>query len=354
MGDNVELRLFSVAQIRDWLEHGGCYEGLSEQLIDKQRARAIVANPFVTDEMSLISALYVNGILGAYTCVFPDEMERPLGRRVFWETTLYVDPKYEGRGYAYIVIAQIGELYGEDLFDLDAAAATVENLKYQGLSVEYLSNYLFKNKHISRNSIKGCVAYAANAIRRKVRSKEKDAVKEIKSRKYSLEYVSQIDDETYAFIKAHSENDVFLRKRETFNWILQYPFMQESPLVGRCAKECVFSSTAATFGMYGIVVREKGRIVGFMVLRSTAKEWAVKYIYYEPSFRESVYWAVVEHLLAYPKRFFFTADKGLHDLVAGYRIYDHDTCYKRSFAYPPGFSYDREHSIQAGDGDNIT
>lgn len=354
MSDKVDLRLFTAAQIRDWLYHGTHYAGLSEHLIDKQRAFAILANPYVEDEMSLISALYVNDRLGAYTYVFPDLMEKPCERLIYWNTTLYVDPVYEGRGYAYIVIAQICELYGADYFDLDAAKASVENLKYQGLNVEYLHNYLFTNKNIHLNSPKGVISYVSNAINRLRKSRKNRLLMDISNSRYSLQYTSYVDDEMYEFIKTHSSKDVFLRKKETFNWILQYPFLLESPLRGRCREDCKFSSNIKEFKLYGVVVREDDKMVGFVILRSTPDEWAVKYLYYDSTDSKSVFLAIAEHLINYPKRRFFTTDEDLHDFVVGYNLYDHDSLYERSFAFPVSFDYDKGLNIQAGDGDNIT
>jgi len=130
--------------------------------------------------------------------------------------------------------------------------------------------------------------------------------------------------------------------------------MQESPVRRRCKKKCRFSSIARVFRLYGVVVREKEEIVGFLILRSTNEEWSVKYIYYKDGASRTVYYAVAEHLLSYPRLHFYTADKGLHDFIVEYNLYDHDTIYKKSFACPPNFNYDGQLHIQAGDGDNVT
>ena len=103
MKEAVDLKLYTVDQVRAWLVHNEDIAGLTERLIDKTRANALVTNPYVRDDMAIISAIFVNGTVAAYTYVFPDLMERPNNRLIFWNTTLYVNPKYEGRGYAYCV-----------------------------------------------------------------------------------------------------------------------------------------------------------------------------------------------------------------------------------------------------------
>ena len=354
MKEAVDLKLYTVDQVRAWLVHNEDIAGLTERLIDKTRANALVTNPYVRDDMAIISAIFVNGTVAAYTYVFPDLMERPENRLIYWNTTLYVNPKYEGRGYAYCVIAQICELYGDDYFDLDAAEASVENLKYQGLTVKYVPQYILRNKSIKRTSLKGSVAFFVEKMRKSICSREKALRFDIANSTYKLQYVNTIDDDLYTFIKDHSGNDVFLRKRETFNWILQQPFMQETPVYYRVQKKCVFSSAKQEFRLYGIVIRNQEKVVGFVILRATSEEWAVKYIYYDKEAQKDVFFAIAEHIICKKRDSFITTDKALHDFIRDYSIFPIDAIYQKSFSYPHSFEYAEENIIQNGDGDNIT
>ena len=354
MEEVVDIRLYTASQIKEWLFHNKEHEGLSDRLIDRARAHALVSNPYVTDDMALVSAIFVDRKVAAYTYVFPDLIQKPEKRLIYWDTTLYVNPKYEGRGFAYCVIAQICELYGEDYFDLDAADASVENLKYQGLTVDHVPQYLLYNKHIVREGIRGEYAYWKYKIERCRKSNEGALQKKLGDARYNLRYVSYIDDALYSFIQVHSDGDLFLRSQETFNWILRFPFMQESPLTKRVKRECRFSSKKLEFRIFGVCVYCRESLVGFTILRCTNDEWSVKYLYYDKSYENEVFLAVAEHLIVHPRRSFFTANKRLHDFVSEFGIFTQDTIYKKSFAYPANFDYDKTLAIQAGDGDNVT
>lgn len=354
MEEAVTLKLYTVAQVKAWLIHNENVVGLSEKLIDKTRAYALVTNPYMKDDMAIISAIYVDGAVAAYTYVFPEIMEKPENRLIYWNTTLYVNPKYEGRGYAYCVIAQLCELYGADYFDLDAAAASVENLKYQGLTVNYVPIYVLRNKSIKCTTLKGRAAYRVEKVRQILCSREKKLHREMTDSSYKLQYVNFIDNEVYAFIKGHSDNDVFLRKQETFNWILQHPFMQETPISLRVQKKCVFSSALPEFRLYGIVIRKQEKVVGFVILRLTDAEWAVKYIYYDKDAQKDVYLAIAEHLICKKRNSFITADKALHDFINRYSLFPINTIYQKSFSYPKKFEYSELNNIQNGEGDNLT
>lgn len=350
----MDICLYTAAQIKDWLYHNAQYYGLSEKLIDKSRAFAMVSNPFVSDEMSLISAIIVDEEVAAFTYVFPDELEKPEHKIVYWNTTLYVNPKYEGRGFGYCVIAQICELFGNDYFDLDAADASVENLKYQGLTVEYLTQYVLQNKNIQRFGLKGELAYWKDLWDRRKVSKAEELKGMISGADYSIEYVSFVDDELYTFIKRCAKDDLFLRSQKSFNWLLQYPFMTDSPVSNRVALTNVFSSTVEEFKMYGVKVLRNSVIVGFCILRLVWDEWSVKYIYYDEDGQSETFMAIAEHLMTVSRRKLFTADKNLVDFLSQFGLFTQYIEYKKSFAYPSDFAFDKSLKVQVGEGDNIT
>ena len=59
MEEQVRLELFTVQQVRQWLKTGIGERGLSEKVIARTRAWAIVNNPYATDELNIISAIFV-------------------------------------------------------------------------------------------------------------------------------------------------------------------------------------------------------------------------------------------------------------------------------------------------------
>ena len=351
MEEQVRLELFTVRQVRDWLEHGVTERGLSEKLIARTRAWAIVNNPYATDDLNIVSAIFVNDEVAAYTYLFPDELN---GQRIYWNTTLYCAPKYEGRAYAAIVMGQFCELYGEHYFDLDAVKESVENLKFVGLQVDYVDQYVLTNKSIRTDSIRGKLAALMQRVQIACRSREKQLKAEIAKANYRLEYVNYIDDETYTFIKEHAKDNLFLRSQKMLNWILTYPFMQESPLAYRVAQYTKFSSTRRAFRYHAVRVSVDKRLVGFYILNESKEVLYLNYFYYDNDFAETVYLSIVEHVLQFRAPKFFTADKVCADYIAQYKLYPKRETFHKSFSHPQSFVYDPTKFIQAGDGDNIT
>lgn len=351
MEEDIRLELFTVAEVRNWLVHNQSVRGLSEQLIAKTRAWAIVNNPYATDDLNIISTIFVNDVVAAYTYLFPDKVQ---GELIYWNTTLYCSPQYEGRGYAAIVIGQFVELYGENYFDLDAMPASIENLKFNGLNVTFVEQYVLEKKHINTTSIKGKLASLKEKLRNATQARVSQLKNEIKNASYHIEYVPFVDDETYAFILEHSRQDLFVRSQKSLNWILQYPFMQESPIKNRVKRTLEFSSTRQQFRYHAVRVLKNQKLIGFYILNESVEVTYVNYIYFDTNYKKEVFCSILEHILQFGTKKVFTSNQSLADYINEYHLYPHYRVYKKSFAYPKSFNYDESKNIQAGDGDNIT
>lgn len=349
--EDIRLELFTVQQVRDWLKTGVGERGLSEEVISRTRAWSIIHNPYATDDLNIVSAIFVNDEVAAYTHLFPDESR---GERMYWNTTLYCNPKYEGRGYAAIVIGQFCELYGDRYFDLNAAAASVANLKFCGLNIAYVPYYELTGKTIHGNGLKAYMARWKERIEYARTNRKAELIKEIKEANFRVQYTTFVSDKVYAFIKSHSDNDVFLRSQEMFNWILQYSLMVESPLTNRVERESQFSSTRAQFHIYGVEVYEGKELIGFYILIVSEKTTDVSYVYCAKEHEQGVFLSIAEHILHFGKSQVVTMHKPLMQFIKGYKIFTKTIERKKSFAYPEGFVYDGSKEIQSGDGDNLT
>lgn len=351
MEEQIELKLFTVADLKAYFLHNQPVKLLSEKVISHTRAYATINNPYAEDDTAIVSALFVDGEVAAFTYVIPDEVN---GKRVYWNTVLSVDPKFEGRGYGFIVIGQMLEVYGDKYFDLDAVPASVENLKYAGLTVDYMDQYILEQKHINTDSLKGKLAAAMENMR--VRKAYKTLQRSLcleNDAPYTLRYTQFIDDQTYAFIREYGKNDLFLRSQAMLNWILSYPLGQESPLANRVPKLCAFVSTQENYRLYAVHVSVEDKLVGLYICRKNKEELYMAYLYYAPEFEQIVFRSIVEHIFVVRPNRVFTSHRNLTEYLKKICVFAHERVYKKSFSYPESFVFDRTKFIQAGDGDNM-
>lgn len=351
MEEDIRLELFTIAEVRNWLVHNRSVRGLSEEIISRTRAWAIVNSPYAKEDMYIVSALFVNNEVAAYTAVFPERMARP-DRLVYWDTTLYVSPKYEGRGYAAIVIGNICEQYGDDYFDHAAAAASVANFEFLGLPVYRVPQYILRPKAIYGCGLKTLLANTVQKLRDVQRmSVVRKQNNVVKSLTYSVRYVNFVDDETYNFIRVHSEQDAFLRTQASFNWILQFGFNQAAPLMNRVERIGQFMSNHGEYNKYAVQVWHNDKICGFYILVQNQRQSIVKYLYFENSNANEVFASIFEHLYNHRTLEFVTYQPELAAYIEKTQLYQAKTIYPTSVTTPVGYDFDDNKLVQAGDGD---
>jgi len=356
MENDLKLKLYTVADLREYFVHNRPVDLLTERVITSTRAYATIMNPYATDDTAIVSALFVQGEVAAYTYVIPDEQD---GQAIYWNTVLYVDSRYEGRGYGYIVIGQMVEHYGERYFDLDAVPASVGNLKYAGLVVDYVNQYVLEHKRIRRNSLKGKMAYVVEngRIRRAMHSLRTSLYRMpslLHPTPYTLRYTHYIDDATYAFIRKHSTLDLFHRSQAMLNWILTYPLGQEAVLSNSTLESCEFSSVHYIYRRYAVQIYVQDELVGVLIFRLNEEELYINYLYYRPEHLQAVLCAIAEHVYRLRPHRVFTAHRLVAECLSSLHIFAHMRVYSKSFSHPASFVYDKTMFIQAGDGDNIT
>ena len=342
---DVEIRLYSVADLRDYLIDNKPVAGLNECLISTARAYAILNNPYVEDNDHVVCAIFEHGTLAAYTAAFADMVS---DHKVWWFTTLWCHPEYRGKGYGLIAIGSLAEEYGEgNFFDMWGAKETVEIFRYLGLKEKYFPEY-----HLWRNAIRGqgVRGYAGYLIRQLKLIYGR--VSNVKARPSSYDVVkctSFIDNETYAFMRRHSKDYLFFRSREMFNWILSHHFVFANPLSDKTTVQNVFSGEEREYVLMAVKVLVKGEIKGVFIFRQNAREFAIKYIYYDHDWSDVVFRAIVDMSEYYKKEQFSTRDRNLFQYVRSKYIYSLENEEQISFSCPGTFESDG--NSQAGDGD---
>ena len=346
-------RLFTIADLKDWIIYGKRKEGLCEEVITTTRAYSFINNPYVSDDMPVISALYVDNELAAYTAAFPEVLVKPKCT-THWFNSLYVAPKYEGKGYGLFVIGSLMECYGNDpVFDLDAVPTSIEILSYLGLLSSTFRQFNFRKKCIYSNSLRGKLALAYDKYYRFVyHRKTIDALKSrIQKASYSIKYDVFIDEESYCFIKKHAQNDAFLRTKESLNWMLRFPFVHEAPILSRVKAEQLFSSAKEWQRYYVVKVYEGNVMVGIYVLSNSKTRLFLLQLYYDVIWQDDIMLSIAEHIIKIDNAQFATTNPKVADFVKNNKLYTINTKKEISICYPKEYETVIDQAIQGGDGD---
>lgn len=339
-----ELKIFTVKDLRDWLENNRPAEGLSERVIAPTRAWAIVHNPYVKDEDAIVAAIFEDGELAAYTASFPDMLD---GKRVWWCSTLYCYPQFAGCGYGMIVVGSLMEAHEPNLtYDRWGVQETVEIFHHMGHQTVYTSRYHLLGKKIDTTSIKGKFAACAEYIRKALHPWPKPS-----NANYTLRYASYIDGDAYAFMQAHKGNDLWLREQDMLNWILRYPLWQGCTLSDRVEKDLHFTSYTQSYTYQVVKVYVGEQLQGVYVLRMHDNAFSVVYLYFANEHRDEVFASIVDHILAIRPKEVISDDKELWMYVKRLGLFAKLHEEKASFSIPASVQLDANSKLQFGDGD---
>lgn len=338
----VDIKLYTVAEIREWLVNNKPTEGLSEQVIAPSRARAIIHNPYVKDDDPVLAAIFEDGEIAAYTASFPDMLD---GKRIWWASTLYCYPKFTGKGYGMIVVGSLKEAHEpESTYDRWGASETVEIFNHFGYQTTYTTRYRLSDKKINITSFKGKLAYCAQELKKSIHpwpklSKANDAI----------QYVSAIDDEAYAFMKAHQGNNLWLRKQDMLNWIVQYPFVKG----GENETACVFGANAKVYEYKIAKVYVENQLQGVYVLRQYDDTLSIIYLYYTEENRDEVFSSIASQIIAVKPTSFITENYDLLRFVKNRLYFPKMEKEKVSLSLPDNQQRLTNFTLQLGDGDSF-
>lgn len=340
-----ELKLYTVKDLREWLENNHLAEGLSERMIAPTRAWAIIHNPYVKEADAIVAAIFEDGELAAYTASFPDMLD---GKRVWWASTLYCYPKYTGKGYGLIVVGSLMEAHEPELtYDRWGAKETVEIFNHLGLKTTYSKRYRLSDKKIDTGSFKGTLAYCVQELNKCLHSWPKAS-----KGNYTVQYVERIDDEAYEFMKAHKGNDLWFREQEMLNWIVEYPFMKGGKWKEEGGRQCFFCDEAKVYEYKIAKVYVGEKLQGVYVLRLHDDELSVVYLYYTYEKREVVFESIIDQIIAQHPKSFVTENEYLYE-HAQIRLYFPKSETESVSLSIPDNSELTNYRLQLGDGDSF-
>ena len=344
-----ELKIYTVKDLREWIEHGRAVEGLSEKIIAPHRAYAIIHNPYVKDDDPVVAAIFVDGENAAYTTAFPEMIE---DKRYWWFSTLWCNPEYRGNGYGLIVIGSLVEVYGAE-YSLDrwGANEVVEIFAYFGHKTTYTHRYALGCK-IDKNTTKGKLVAFARTTQKCLHRLIKQPMRRDE---YTLRYIPYIDMQTYEFIKEHKGDDFMLRTHETLNWVLHYPYTYSAPLAERIDKTLpVFKAETPNTQLFAVQVWDKEELIGFYLMKQNADVLHILYLYYEEAQKTKVFASIRDHVKRMKIEQCVTEHKQFAEYLRKAIYFPKHSVHEISFSVPEGMELPKGGRVQYGDGDCFT
>lgn len=350
-----QIKLFTVSQVRDWLLHNREIPGLSEQIIAPQRAWSIIHNPYIKEDDTMLSAIYIDNSAVAFTAAFPEKNplkceNNQLPDRVFWFSTLYCNPQYRGLGLGLIAIGSLAENYGYDAsWDRWGLDETVSIFTHFGHQTIYSKRYVFQDKIINTNSLKGKLANAQQFVEKQFRQRRKPSVNQFI---YQTKCSSFVDGTMYQFMQKYRRNDLFCHSQQMLNWETQYPFSVPSVLSSKIKDQNFFFDSCKTFECNWISIYHNDNLVGVYMIKRRNDALSINYLYYSDDGAEVVFNSIIDCIIISGIRYFETENKDLAECVDKYVYFPKHSISKISLSLPKSVSLPQCFTMQLGDGDS--
>jgi len=291
----------------------------------KHRLLAHYHNPNLNNEDIVLQLGYFNNELLGYIGVFTDYINKKNNlEKIGWLSTWWVHPKSKGSGLGRALLDKIYQDFNGKIgisqftpsakrvydksgyfndFKLSegfkfAIKSNLKNIlplinprlrKYNFNSIDYILNIWFNTYNFfSKKNI------------------EKNIPKNI-----SVDYLSEIDNETSIFIKERQENDIFKKNADFFNWLKKYLWVLPAPIQKITRKEnyefSIFSEKLFDYSF--LKISQNKKIIGFVVIQQRDYSGKVLFSYFEKQNQKVISDTILLHFLNTEVRDFICYDK---------------------------------------------
>lgn len=351
---DIQYHTYTAADVRAWI-YSGVKNGLSEQVISKIRANAILHNPCLSDDMVIVVTAADGDKLVGYTAMFPNDLVRP---RVCLScpTTLYADAGYAGEFIGYNVTKILHDTAnGRMVIGLDMAKEAALIDKLLGMKVEDIpvNRYIY-SRVIEVNKLHDLGSLILEPFRRYIQKRNICAFKKSISAMTQVEYSDFIDNEAYQFIVSHSQSDMYLQSQEMLNWRMRYPFTVNAPLYERKVRQNIFHSHVSENRQKLIAkVYEKGVLVGLYSLVKKGSDVYVALLYTEDESAKVTYDMLLLQVLHHQPLRLFSLYKSLNRYVDSLGIFLKKFVDRYDYTHPSNLQYSADMQVQGLDGDML-
>lgn len=346
----IEYHNYTAKDVRAWL-YEGVENGLSERVIAKVRANAILQNPYLEEDTLVAVAAKDGDRVVGFTAMFPDRLTRP-DVTLSVATTLWADPDYSGDFISmYLTKALLDNPLG-NLVGTDAAPASVLVDKLLGLKATMYSKRRYElNRVIRVRTFRNIGSLVLEPFRQYRRSARVKRMLTMLPKEWRVEYMDFVDKEEYDFILAHNDGDMLCRTQDMLNWVIRNPFRVLAPLASQLSSVHPFNSYSEHFATHLVKCRVGDDLVGLYMFAERGQNDVVLLLYTDDVHREQVYASLLQHILLSKPNNLWSQYPQLNEFIDRVGIAFHGYDVRYSFTRPKDLPVDEKKQLQGLDGD---
>jgi GNAT superfamily N-acetyltransferase len=283
------------------------------------RALSQSSNPRLEESDIILLLAYENETMVGYLGILPDlAFFKDRGSaKIAWITSLWVSHHMRGMGIGIKLITKALELWNYNVLSADYVPFTKKlydktklfidkpySMKGIRLYIKSDLETLLPPKSIFFAKLKWLLK--AVDISANILLNMRLAFYKAEISKLNFEYIDHIDDEINEFIISKQENQLFKRKKEELNWIINNPWILSALQKDYLNKKYYFSSTDKSFHFHSLKVRNSNeKLIAFMIFTERDNTLKLPYLYHDNCI-DSIIQVINYHLLKWGIKTFTT------------------------------------------------
>ncbi len=279
--------------------------------ITKHRAKAQIKNPRAEDsDLALLVAYQDDRVIG-YLGILPDQFFfRGKLIKIGWLSTWWIQPNQNLGGAGVILLFQAINAYngriGVAHFTESAGNVYMASKKFHkvkdlpgfiflALYDRILVDKRFNMPFLVSQSVSFFGAIFNSLIKKILRIWE---VLNPISQELTIEYLSEIDEQTEQFINEYSTKDLTKRSKPELNWIIHNPWVKNAPMKDKNASRYQFSSSAKRFEYIPLKISDYNKhVVAFILLNIHNNNLTIPFIVCKQELYSEVTKIILHHFV---------------------------------------------------------
>ena len=288
----MEIRTYNKAQLKELIE-SQTFAQMPVIPISTHRAVSHVHNPRAESEDTLMIIAYEDNVMIGYLGVLADKIYNTKGEayKCGWLSCMWVNPILRGKGIAKQLLATALKNWDDQIlvteFTSEARGLYDRSGNFNDLRVNIgLRCYLRFNLHqvLPKKNEKykafSSILQWGDKIGNIPNSIRLSLFQPKISNVFSWEQVTEIDSSINSFIISLQEHSCERRSSEEINWILQNPWLVQSPPTSE-SQRYHFSSVAEEFRNHCVKIKKGDKIVGYLHFTIRDGHLKLPYAYFE-------------------------------------------------------------------------
>jgi len=265
----------------------------------KSKAKWLLANPRMDDEDICAVVVYENDVIISFVYLIPDMItlsDKTI--KIYWFRRWWVADKYKDSIISsYLMNDAVKEVDGQVVIKFLAKniESFYKRLPYQEFG--FKTRYFILFELILRRLkflLRPIQSLSANFVRRINRKRIRKSTS-----KMVYEYITFLDENTWAFIQPFVKNDLVPKTIDYVNWQLDSSQYTKTTVSGNYPYVCLISGAFENIEIVNFKVEINQHIVGFISYLIRGTEFIVKYFIADKNYYQDCVNALMDHFIRY-------------------------------------------------------